>query len=71
MAKEKHLPPPIKVNMKNIIKMLNMCGFETDEGFIHLFIELMQLDISKGNKTTLKDITELQVKLDIIYKNEK
>lgn len=70
MTKEKH-PPPINVEMTNIVKMLAICGYDTDEGFIHLILEFIQLDIKKKDLTTLKDIAEIKVKLDKIYNDEK
>jgi hypothetical protein len=51
--------------------MLAICGYETDEGFIHLILEFIQLDIKKKDLTTLKDIAEIKVKLDKIYNDEK
>jgi len=70
-TKNKYIPP-LNVGVDNIKRMLKLCGYDIDNGFIYLFIECIQQDITKGDKTTLSDITKIQKKVDlVINKNPK
>jgi hypothetical protein len=59
----------IKDKDKNIVKALNMLGYKMDSKNLEIILNISDFVKDRGDKTTIKDLTEIEGLVNGLYKD--